>query len=114
MTNYAARARSRAAHVGRALRRRDALARSLGGGDWRTVDAHPPGSTGSCVVTWRPEQRAFVDVCNHRTFPLDGAGLNSFPTEVDRDGRVVIDLRHLQPPSATMVPATTAPPAGAS
>jgi hypothetical protein len=90
-------------------RGRDVYVVHLGGGDWRTVDAHPPGATGSCVVNWRSAQRAFVDVCNHQAYPPDGAGLNSFPTEVDGDGRVVIDLRHLQPPSATTVPATTVP-----
>ncbi len=68
------------------------------GGD---VDAHPPGAPSRCVVRWEGDRRAFVDPCSEREYPADGTGLVSFPTEVNQDGRVVIDLRTPQPPSTT-------------
>ncbi|HWC10240.1 MAG TPA: hypothetical protein VG455_03365, partial [Acidimicrobiales bacterium] len=74
-------------------RGRDVWVQHLGGSDWRTFDAHPPGAPARCVVTWEAGRRVFVDPCSGREHPADGSGLAGFPTEVDEDGRVVIDLR---------------------
>lgn len=80
-------------------RGRDVYVQHLGGGDWRTFDAHPPGAPGRCVVTWRPARRLFVDSCSDRSFPPDGTGLTTFPTRVDDDGRILVDLRNPRPPA---------------
>jgi len=78
----------------------------LGGNDWRTVDTRAPGAPPSCRVVWQAAERAFVDGCSHHSYPGDGTGLTSFPTRVDDNGKVLIDLRNPQPPAST----TTAPP----
>ncbi len=88
-------------------RGRDVWVQHLGGSDWRTFDAHPPGAPSRCVVEWEAARRVFVDRCSGREHPADGAGLVSFPTEVNEEGRVVIDLRSPVPP-ATLRP--EAPP----
>jgi hypothetical protein len=87
-------------------RGRDVWVQHLGGSDWRTFDAHPPGAPSRCVVEWRANRRVFVDRCSGREYPADGAGLVSFPTEVNEEGRVVIDLRSPVPPT-TVAPETT-------
>ena len=86
-------------------RGRDVWVQHLGGSDWRTFDAHPPGAASRCVVVWEPGRRVFVDRCSGREHPADGSGLVSFPTEVNEEGRVVIDLRHPRHPP-TAVPET--------
>ena len=92
-------------------RGRDVWVQHLGGSDWRTFDAHPPGAPSRCVVEWDAARRVFLDRCSGREHPPDGAGLVSFPTAVNEDGRVVIDLRSPVPP--TTLPAdTTATTAG--
>ncbi len=88
-------------------RGRDVWVQHLAGSDWRTFDAHPPGAGGRCVVTWRADRRVFVDRCSGREHPADGTGLVSFPTEVDDEGRVVIDLRSPRPPTTLAAQATT-------
>jgi hypothetical protein len=88
-------------------RGRDVWVQHLGGSDWRTFDAHPPGAPARCVVAWEAARRVFVDRCSGRVHPADGAGLVSFPTQVNEDGRVLIDLR--SPISPTTVTPETAP-----
>lgn len=73
-------------------RSRDIYVQHLGGDDWRAFDARPPGAPRRCVLEWRHADRTFVDPCEGRTFPADGSGLASYPTEVD-GGRVYVDLR---------------------
>jgi hypothetical protein len=80
-------------------RGRNVWVQHLGGSDWRTFDAHPPGAPSRCVVAWEAGRRVFVDRCSGREHPPDGAGLVSFPTSVNEDGRVVIDLRSPVPPT---------------
>lgn len=78
----------------------------LEGNDWRTFDTRPPDAASGCLVVWEPARRVFVDQCaKERSYPADGTGLTSFPTRVDEDGKVLIDLRSPQPPATT----TTAP-----
>jgi hypothetical protein len=84
-------------------RGRDVWVQHLGGSDWRTFDAHPPGAPSRCVVEWEAARRVFVDRCSGREHPADGVGLVTFPTEVNEDGRVVIDLR------SPVLPTTVAP-----
>ena len=73
-------------------RSRDIWVQHLGGNDWRAFEAHAPGAPRRCSLRWRPESRDFVDPCDGRTYPPDGAGLTSYPTTVDDDGTVVVDL----------------------
>jgi hypothetical protein len=81
-------------------RGRDVYVNHLGGAHWRTFEVRPPGARAGCVVRWRAERRLFVDECTGREHPADGAGLVSYPTRVDEEGRVVVDLRHRQDPAA--------------
>ena len=81
-------------------RGRDVYVNHLGGGDWRTFEVNPPDAPPRCVVRWRPEGRVFVDDCTGREYPPDGSGLITYPTEVDTEGRVVVDLRHPLAPAA--------------
>ncbi|MGI9021846.1 MAG: hypothetical protein ACR2HV_01185 [Acidimicrobiales bacterium] len=88
----------------------------LGGDDWRTFDTRAPGSGDDCLVVWQPDQRVFVDRCSNTEYPADGTGLTSFPTRVDDNGKILIDLRAPQAPASTtttVAPTTTttaAPP----
>jgi hypothetical protein len=88
-------------------RGRDVYVNHLGGGDWRTFEVNPPGAPPRCVVRWEPERRVFVDGCGGREYPPDGAGLVAYPTTVDDEGRVVIDLRHPQEPTTSTAALTS-------
>jgi hypothetical protein len=88
---------------------RDIYVQHLSGDDWRTFEAHAPGAPRRCVLRWDPGARQFTDPCDRRVYPADGTGLTTFPTEVDSDGRIVVDLRQPQTP-ATTTTAATAPP----
>jgi len=83
----------------------------LGGADWRTFDTRAPGAPSPCRVVWQAAGRDFVDGCSHRAYPADGTGLTSFPTRVDDNGKVLIDLRSPQTPTTTAPPETTTAPA---
>ncbi|MDQ6911179.1 MAG: hypothetical protein M3Z84_10440, partial [Actinomycetota bacterium] len=87
---------------------RDIYVQHLTGDDWRTFEAHAPGAPRRCVLRWEPGARQFTDPCDRRVYPADGTGLTTFPTRVDPDGRVMVDLRQPQVPTATT--ATTSPP----
>jgi hypothetical protein len=90
--------------------------REVGGDGWRTFEAHGPGAPRRCVLRWDPPAKHFLDPCNGKTYPADGAGLTTFPTSVDAEGRLVVDLRQPQPPVTTTVtgaptsPTTTVSP----
>lgn len=86
--------------------KRSIYVQHLGGNDWRTFDTRAPGASSGCLVVWRAAERTFVDRCSHQAYPADGTGLTSFPTRVDDDGKVLIDLRAPQAPTTT----TTGPP----
>jgi hypothetical protein len=87
---------------------RDIYVQHLTGDDWRTFEAHAPGAPRRCVLRWEAGARQFADPCDHRVYPADGAGLTTFPTQVDPDGRVVVDLR--QPQAPIPVTTTVSPP----
>lgn len=73
-------------------RSRDIYVQHLGGSDWVAFEARATGSPRQCVLRWEHDSRRFVDPCDGRIYPADGAGLVTFPTRVDDDGRVVVDL----------------------
>jgi hypothetical protein len=83
---------------------RDIYVQNLGADDWRTFEAHAPGAARRCVLRWDPAGSRFVDPCDNRAYPADGAGLTTFPTHVDEGGRVVVDLRLPQPPLTRVSP----------
>ncbi len=89
---------------------RDVYVNHLGGGEWRAFEVKPPGAAAGCVVRWRPERSLFADECSGREYPADGAGLVAYPTHVDDEGRVVVDLRHPQSPVPSV--AAVSPTAG--
>lgn len=93
-------------------RGRDVYVNHLGGGDWRTFEINPPDAPPRCGVRWRPEGGVFVDDCSGREYPPDGSGLINYPTEVDADGRVVVDLRHPLSPAAVTTTGVTTTTAG--
>ena len=73
-------------------RSRDIYVNHLGAEDWRAFEAHAPGAPRRCTLEWRPESREFVEPCDGRRFPADGTGLRSYPTRVDEDGLLIVDL----------------------
>ena len=84
-------------------RSRDIFVQHLGGSDWRAFAARATGVPRQCVLKWDQGARRFMDPCDGRIYPPDGAGLVSFPTTVNGKGRVIVDLSNPRPP-------TTAPP----
>ena len=84
-------------------RSRDIFVQHLGGSDWRAFEARAAGVPRQCVLKWDQAARRFMDPCDGRIYPPDGAGLVSFPTTVNGKGRVIVDLSNPRPP-------TTAPP----
>jgi hypothetical protein len=94
---------------------RDIYVQHLAGDDWRSFEAHAPGAPRRCVLHWNPGARTFTDPCNSAVaYPADGAGLVAFPTSVDRDGRLIVDLRTPVQPTPTTTTTTTSSPAPAS
>lgn len=73
-------------------RSRDIYIQHLGADDWLAFEARVAGAPRNCVVKWEAGPRHFVDPCDGRIFPADGAGLVRFPTTVDAKGKVVVDL----------------------
>ena len=73
-------------------RSRDIYIQHLGEDAWLAFEARVSGAPRQCVVKWEPGPRHFVDPCDGRIFPADGAGLVRFPTTVNDDGKVVVDL----------------------
>ena len=73
-------------------RSRDIYVQHLGGDAWLAFEARVAGAPRNCVVKWEAGPRHFVDPCDGRIFPADGAGLVRYPTTVNDDGKVVVDL----------------------
>lgn len=78
-------------------RSRDIYIQHLGEDAWLAFEARVSGAPRQCVVKWEQGARQFVDPCDGRVFPPDGAGLVSFPTTVTDDGNVVVDLSSPSP-----------------
>ena len=79
-------------------RTRDIRVQHLGGTDWIAFEARAPGAPRRCTLRWEPGPRHFVDPCDGRIYPSNGAGLVTFPAKVDDDGRVIVDLGAPSPP----------------
>lgn len=75
---------------------RDLYVQHLGEDDsigWYAFEARVPG-TDDCLAEWDADGRQFVSSCDDEvTFLADGTGLVAYPTRVDVDGRVIVDLR---------------------
>ena len=81
-------------------RGRDIYVHHLGDAGWKAFEARPPGAPRRCVLQWERAARRFVDPCTGTAYSAEGAGLVSYPTRVDDDGRLRIDLRSpLTPPA---------------
>jgi hypothetical protein len=78
-------------------RARDIYLQHLGdepGEGWLAFLARSPDADDrTCVLQWDADAREFSDPCGDATYPADGEGLPHFPTEVDDDGVLSVDLR---------------------
>jgi hypothetical protein len=74
-------------------RSRDIFIQHLGEANWLAFEARATGAPRQCTLKWEAGPRRFVDPCDGRSYPPDGAGLVSFPTTVNDDGDVEVDLR---------------------
>ena len=81
-------------------RSRDIFVQHLGGTDWVAFEARAAGAPRQCTLRWEQDGRRFVDPCDGRIYPPDGAGLVTFPARVD-DGRVIVDLSSPTPPPSS-------------
>jgi hypothetical protein len=72
---------------------------------WLVFDARPPAAGRDCTLVWAQAEQhfAFPDAerCGGDTFPADGEGLKQYPTEVDDDDHLIVDLQFDQRPSTT-------------
>ena len=73
-------------------RSRDIFVQHLGGKEWVAFEARARGAPRQCVLRWEQAARHFFDPCDGRIYPADGTGLVSFPTTVNDEGRVIVDL----------------------
>lgn len=78
-------------------RTRDIFIQHLGESNWLAFEARATGAPRECTLTWEAQARHFVDPCDGRVYPPDGTGLVSFPTTVNDDGIVVVDLSSPRP-----------------
>lgn len=93
-------------------RQRDVYVQRVADDDWRAFEARPPGAPRSCVLEWQRQSATFVDPCSGATFPADGQGLVSFPTEIDDNGVVVVNLLAPVDPTTTTTKTTPTPSEG--
>ena len=60
---------------------------------WLAFSAFAPGQTDrECFLRWSAADEVFRDPCTDREFPPDGTGLDQYPTRVDDDNRLHVDL----------------------
>ena len=71
---------------------RDIFVQHLGESRWVAFEARATGAPRQCVLRWEQGAGRFTDPCDGTTYPADGAGLVTFPAEVDDKGRVIVDL----------------------
>lgn len=58
---------------------------------WLAIDAVAPGQLTECVLEW--DGRRFTDPCSDASYPPIDPQLRTYPTLVDDDDIVVVDLR---------------------
>ena len=75
---------------------RDIYVQHLGATDdegWTAFETRVPDRE-DCFAEWDLTAEQFVATCDAElTFPADGEGLTGYPTTVNADGRLIIDLR---------------------
>lgn len=60
---------------------------------WYAFETRVPGAD-DCFAEWDADGGQFVSTCDDSvTFPPDGTGLTAYPTRVNEDGRLIVDLR---------------------
>ena len=62
-------------------------------GHWKAFSAHGPGEPRRCHLKWRRPTHDFVDSCTKAVYPADGSGLTQYHADVDKKGKLVVDLR---------------------
>lgn len=64
---------------------------------WPAFEAHAPGKDRRCLLKWVDADGQFRDACTQATYPVDGAGLTRYKTEVIRKKKggltLFVDLR---------------------
>jgi hypothetical protein len=69
---------------------------------WTAFRAQPPGEDRDCTWIWQADEELFRARCDEDlTAPADGEGLESYPVEVDEDGKLDIDLNFDRRPEET-------------
>ena len=71
---------------------RDIFVQHLGDARWVAFEARVSGAPRQCVLRWEHADRRFVDPCDGRVYPADGAGLVAYAAEVNDKKRVIVDL----------------------
>ena len=61
---------------------------------WTAFEAHRPGAARDCVLVWDPDTEWFSDPCEDGVeIPADGGDLTIYPTRVDGDGNIIVNLK---------------------
>ncbi len=66
---------------------------------WVALSPRELAAPRECQVQWTAEDRTFVDSCQGTVYPEDGAGLPTYPVDIDDEGRLSIDLNVVIPPA---------------
>ncbi len=74
---------------------------------WSAFDAHRPGQSRDCTLTWNNTTKVFTDPCDQSTVPADGAGLPRYPVTVNADDQLSVDLNAASRTTTTTAPVTT-------
>lgn len=61
---------------------------------WVAFEAHRPEMPRDCVLIWDPVSQWFSDPCEDGIeIPADGGDLTVYPTRVDGDGNIIVNLK---------------------
>lgn len=60
---------------------------------WNVFGAHPPDAPDNCFLKWSRSAKRFKAPCANADFPPDGGDLPHYAWQVDKDGRLLVDLR---------------------
>ncbi len=77
---------------------------------WVAFDARLEGQPRTCTLEWVAADGAFVDPCDGTAVPADGGDQPSYPTRIDDDGVLIVDLTPEGQPGRGTTTSTTAPP----
>jgi hypothetical protein len=59
---------------------------------WSSFEARAGGTARTCQLRWDKGRQRFVDPCSTRVYPADGEGLTAFPSTLDSNGLLTVDL----------------------